>query len=90
MDIKNIKRANEIKEELDDLDYFIKNINGRWNETKMFLKIKNTFSYSVFGSRYFGGGSHEKEIKIPSTIIDKITSEAILWKNELENEMRSL
>lgn len=90
MDIRNIERANEIKKELNDLDYFINNINGRWNETRMFLKIKNTFSYSVFCSRYFGGGAHEKEIKIPSTVIDKITAEAIMWKKQLENEMESL
>ena len=90
MDIKNIQRANEIKKELHDLDYFIENINGRWRETKMVLKIKNNFSYSIFGSRYFGGGSHEKEIKIPSKVIDRITAEAILWKNELEKEIESL
>lgn len=90
MDINNITKAKKYKKEIDDLDYFIKNINGRWSQTKMLLKIKRSVKYSIFGSRYFGGGSHEQIIKVPSRVIDKVTSEAIMWKKELEERIKEL
>ena len=90
MDLNNIQRALEIKQELADLSYFRDNINCRWDNTKMIVKVKNNYSYSIFGSRSFGSGSHTKEIKIPKSLILEVDCQLMKYKESLERELELL
>lgn len=98
MDSKNLKRANEIVEELKELNYFLATIDpdknfktggGSWVIDSVLHKI-TTIKYALFASRYFAMGRHESEIKIPNTVIPQLYELCQKHKTALENELKSL
>lgn len=87
---EDINKANQIRQDLKELEYFAENINCCWGNTKMVVKRKCEVKYSVFGSRYFGWGTHEQEIKVPNKLIAHMDAAVVAWKADLELQLEEL
>lgn len=104
-DIKNLDRANAIKEDLNNLKYFVDrvcdlphpDISTHFKVNSIFkIKVltKTEKTISVFGSRPFSpgafAGSHDTEINIPYTLIPTLRKEAQEQIKELNEELKEL
>jgi hypothetical protein len=90
MNIKDINRANQIRQELHELEYFSDNINSRWKNTQMIVKEKHDVSFSILGSRFFGCGSHVKEVPVPKKLILYVDAAVAQLITQLEEELEKL
>lgn len=90
---KKIERINEINRIISDLKYFHETIDV-WAEipsqTKAIIKVKIDKSFSFFGSRYFGVGTHKSEISVPPTLIKELVMLNYKQIEQYENELNQL
>ena len=71
-----IERAEKLKEQLRDLDEFIRVLDVAVEfpkDTKAFLtrtiETVKEITYNIFGSRHYGYGTTKQEIKVPACMI---------------------
>lgn len=92
---QDIERANKLVSDIADLRYFIKSIQDTTGSNfdtnrKLILTVKTKKEYLLFGSHFFGCGSHEQEIKVPQSIIDQIRDIAEVRLINLKEELDSI
>lgn len=92
-----LEKAKELLDEIRRLDYFIGQVcqetteptGFKWSPKLLFKKLV-TVKYSIFGKRFFGAGSHQKEIQIPESLTQDIRKLAKERKAQLEMEYAAL
>src|SRR6478736_5352864 len=90
---KKINRINEVQKIISDLKYFELTLDVYLEvpvKTEAFIKVKTDKSFSIFGSRYFGLGSQESEIKVAPTIIKEIVKMTARQIETYQNELNEL
>jgi len=97
--VSKIDRINELKESIRKIEYFnnqiidpeknIRRGSGSY-DINVCLKVKSVKSYSIFGSRYIGGGSHAKQIDVPNELISGLQSLTATYLIDLQTELNSL
>lgn len=94
MKIENIDKAIQLRDEIKDLEHFINRV---LNIDEVSIKhiscglVKYTETkYTLFGSRYFGLGSHKQEVNIPNTLLNDIKSISELRLKHLKDELNAL
>ncbi len=93
-----VSRITEISQKIRDIEYAIIIFNRECNiirgdgskDIKGIIRIHRKTRVSLFGSRWFGLGTHVKEIELPSTIVDDIETLLIQRRNLLQNELDNL
>lgn len=91
-------QANNLKREISELEYFLTTVDpykqvqrgsGTWDVNAILKKKINIF-YSVFGSRWFGCGTHEQNIVVPPALIDDLYFKARSLKQLKEAQLSDL
>jgi hypothetical protein len=96
--LDKLRKANELKAKIEELDEFLKTINPRWNvqrgsglwDINVVLKTKSHESFSIFGSRWFGLGTRNDEVRIPNTVIDELYQVFQKKRNQLQKTFNEL
>lgn len=92
-----IERINQLDECTIRLKNFInimdstKNIQRKtgW-DIRGIIRMKKHFAFSIYGSRWFGVGTHKEEIIIPNEMVEDLKQMAINRLNAVEVELKSL
>lgn len=96
--MEKLRQANELQAKIKDLEEFLHVINpklnvqrgsGQW-DIGVVIKTKINKSLSIFGSRWYGLGHREEEIRIPNTVIDELHSVFKTKLNALKEEFNNL
>ena len=98
MRITKLKKANRLEQEIKELNYFLtvlapkkqEESGGGFKRIQSHIKRIVNVSYSIFGVRCFGGGSHIQEINVPDSMIADLYELAEKRKIKLEQEFREL
>lgn len=95
--MNNLDEANRISKEIKELKWFINHVNSYDDDSeqvhhhlKLVLKIETTKRVSIFGSRWFGYGHQEGEIKIPTSLAFKVREMARKHLKEKEADLKKL
>lgn len=92
-----LQLINKLAEEIRDLEHFIHTLdigkpekrgNGLF-DTNAIITKKELKSVSIFGSRYFGAGTHEQSITVPNTMIIDLVKLAKTQLRALQTEYNS-
>ena len=98
MKTEDIKKAERLAKSINDMKYFINTFNEEANivrgsgsrDINGVVKIQTDKNISIFGSRWFGCGTHKVELELPVgmiSVIEKCYKEKL---KELENELEQL
>ena len=84
---KFINKINLLHKETIEIQYFLKAITGNEKPEHEKAKIKIKKLYSIFGSRFFGCGTHKQEIEVPKSIIHIISESAEILLKQKQKEL---
>lgn len=93
---RKLDRANKLSEEIKELNYFLTTViefdekDLGVESTRVFMTKKVKTSISLFGSRWYGWGTHEQTIKIPDCVRNMIIGYVRSQKEALEKELEEL
>jgi hypothetical protein len=89
-----LTRANELEKEIKEIEYFLTTLgitDKKHSKFKSaFISIENKKTISLFGSRYFGYGSHNSNIIIPSVLLEDLVKVVKKRLYSLEKEYKNL
>ena len=91
----HLDKANELRNDIQELEKFIYTVTEFDKESSAIPAVNVLFrkkvevTCSLFGSRYFGCGTHFQEILIPNELRNQIIELAKNRKAELEDEFKN-
>lgn len=90
-----IKRINELRSRIKELNYFIRTIKVTeqglsYTKLKILINTETITQVKLFGIRNFGCGSHESAIEVPKCIILRFAKFAEEELLNCENELKTL
>lgn len=93
---QQILKATSLEREINKLIYFTECISSRLpgkldkRFSGIILKIQSVTKLSLFGSEYFGCGSHKEEVDIPPSLLGKIHQIALDELQRKQKELQSM
>lgn len=90
-----LNKANALKKDIEQLEHFLFTVvkydknSAAIPSTNVIMKKKVTTECSLFGTRFFGCGTHMQEINIPNELRNAVIELAQKRKEELEAEFKA-
>lgn len=93
-----LEQANKLKADLKDIDLFLFTINPQWDvqrgsgsyDIDVLLKTENQKSFKLFGTRWFGCGTHKSEIRIPNILLVNLYASVVKMRTEIQRQFDEL
>lgn len=97
-DNQKISKINQLNDQIRDVEYAINVFRPEANITRGsgskdingIIKIERKTRLSIFGSRWFGVGTHKTEIELPSTMVEDIQKLMVDRRDKLRSELDGL
>lgn len=97
-DKSKIDKINQLNDQIREIEYAINIFKPEANiirgsglkDIQGVIRIQHKSRLSIFGSRWFGWGTHKMEIELPSAMVEDIEKMLICRYDLLRSELNSL